>query len=169
MLILQQYIIEGTEKYVRAASCFVREARNSDHPPPLVDSFDSERLKPLLCALCTDHTYPDKDHRLEILKSFLLLGDGVCSAVGSGLSQIYNLFYTKHDKASRYMQTLNIALPLAAIVLFHVSLNEAYSSPQDVKVTYVLLYGTLALRSFPSPTGLFRPNPYGRACYSSKI
>ncbi|RLN04133.1 hypothetical protein C2845_PM13G02890 [Panicum miliaceum] len=143
-------IDQQTEAYVQAARGFVLGA---NHPPLAEDEqilhhSYSERLETLFRALCVDHTCPHAD-RLAILKSFWFLdtkGEQHSSAaVDSGLFRIYNLFYTKHDSASRYTQILNVALPLAAICLFHVSLHGASSSyhysPQDVKLGMLRFLG----------------------------
>lgn len=97
------------------------------------------------------------------LKSFLVTNDRAAyGSIEDGLSKIFSILYTTNTKVDYfyerwsyldhlflsvfsplYAATLNAPL-ITAIVLFHTSPAEAFSGV-DVKVTFVLLYGTLLL------------------------
>lgn len=97
--------------------------------------------------------------RLTKLNSFWLLSSEIAyEALRQGLSDIFDLLYTK-DMTTRIVfncsffccalltRTFTILLPVAAIGLFHGSHKKVYRG-SDVTVTYILLYITFLLEAF---------------------
>ncbi|CAL5033479.1 unnamed protein product [Urochloa decumbens] len=104
----------------------------------------SKKLETLCRMLFADHIYSYR-RRFENLISFWASdAKTMHSSLSSALFNIYSTVYAKRDKSYLPTWILKVALPISAICLFHITRNQAYSR-QDLRVTLVLLYGTLVL------------------------
>ncbi|CAD6246651.1 unnamed protein product [Miscanthus lutarioriparius] len=145
------------EGYVQEARSFVQQNKN----PPALDSDSRSPHKKQLSVpdkLFVDYAYV-YDDRLTTLKSFWLLDEKTTyDAIYEGLSETFNLIYSKEDQVddknrttpcwgnffSGLIMLLNLLLPIVPICLFHSSHKNAYRGT-DIKVTFILLYITYFL------------------------
>ncbi|XP_066323613.1 uncharacterized protein [Miscanthus floridulus] len=143
--------------YIQDARSFVQQNKN----PPALDSDSRSPHKNQLSVpdkLFVDYAYV-YDDRLTTLKSFWLLDEKTTyDAIYEGLSETFNLIYSKRfqwdDKNRTTPQCgnffsgliifLNLLLPIVPVCLFHSSHKTAYRG-SDIKVTFILLYVTYFL------------------------
>ncbi|CAO2186931.1 unnamed protein product [Urochloa humidicola] len=145
------------EEYIQKARGFVRNNKS----PPELDHDRSEAYLKLLGRpdrLFTDVMYSYSD-RFDNLNSFWLLNNKrAYKALENGLSNLFDLLYTKdvgtkvryhlsYFCCALYTRMSTIALPIVAIGLFHSSHKKVYRG-SDVIVTYVLLYITFFLELY---------------------
>ncbi|KAM0829300.1 hypothetical protein ACQ4PT_066961 [Festuca glaucescens] len=142
---------EELQQYVQEARTFVLAKDN--------ESSDPKKLY-VPEMLFVDFAY-NYSSRLTNLKSFCGLDDRKAyRSLRDGLSDIFDLLYTKksmyvndnpdctgRDWGSNFTWCLSLLLPVAAIVLFHISHKKVYRR-DDVAVTIVLLYSTFVLEFF---------------------
>ncbi|RCV30066.1 hypothetical protein SETIT_6G064300v2 [Setaria italica] len=154
------------EKYIQEAADFVQ--RNQG-PPTLDMAEKQDHLQRLSWhdMLFVDFAYA-YDDRFEKLKSFWLLdAETGFEALRRGLSNTFNIIYTKlwqlRDENrdvdflggmfSILLFTITTTFPIASIILFHVSKKEGYRG-SDIKVTYLLLYITYFSEIISAPARL---------------
>ena len=127
------------EGYIQEARSFVQQNKN---PPALYSDSRSPHTKQLSVPdkLFVDYAYV-YDDRLTTLKSFWLLDEKTTyDAIYEGLSETFNLIYSKDTQGddknrttpefgngfSSLIYILNLLLPIVPICLFHSSHKNAY-------------------------------------------
>ncbi|CAL4899735.1 unnamed protein product [Urochloa decumbens] len=136
---------EELDEFIRTAKAYFQGADTTKNPPVNLS---------VPHKLFVDFSYPYSD-RLKNLKYFLSLWDDAAyREIETGLSNIFDLLYTKNKLNTRanavaicccyWTWSLTVPLAIVAIGLFHSSHKESYNH-NDVTVTLVMMYGTLML------------------------